>query len=189
MQVIFIFEHYKLYFLKNKKQLPLVIFSNRLILLPFTLEICEEILNGNFDITYSIGLKKGRNWPDSDILETLPRIIANLSKVNSPTGFESWMIVKKETNEIIGDIGFKGFDALHHSCDLGYGIIEAERRKGYAEEASKCLIDWVLNTDSSIDITASTHLGNTGSINLLQKLNFIEIKRDSVFRYWQLVKN
>lgn len=172
--------------MKNTAPLPKTIFSDRLLLFPFTMEICADILNENYHILERMGLQKGRNWPDSEFSDTLPRIIANLSKVNSPTGFESWMIIKKETDEIIGDIGFKGFDHLNNSCDIGYGIIEAERGRGYAEESAKCLINWVLTVDPSVNITAATLKENSSSIKLLQKLNFIETKRDANFIYWKL---
>ena len=175
------------FFLKNSKYIPKIILTNRLILIPFTIKICNDILNNNFETIECLGLKRGKNWPDSDTLETLPKIISNLSKVFLPTGFESWMIIKKETNEIIGDIGFKGLNKLNNNCDLGYGIIESERRKGYAEEAAKSLINWVLNNDSSITITASTLIDNENSIKLLQKLNFIEIIRDEILIYWKFL--
>ena len=175
-------------FLKNFEFIPKIIFTDRLVLFPFNAKICNEILNSNFKTIESLGLKKGLNWPDVDILETLPKIILNLSKVQSPTGFESWMIVKKETNEIIGDIGFKGFNASTNSCDIGYGIIEAERRKGYAEEATKAITNWILKNDYSISITAATLLNNSASIQLLQKLNFIEINRNEVFIFWKLMR-
>ena len=57
--------------------------------------------------------------------------------MDSPTGFESWMIIKKDTLEIIGDLGFKGFNHQKGSIDLGYGIIKEERQKGYAFKGSK----------------------------------------------------
>jgi ribosomal-protein-alanine N-acetyltransferase len=175
--------------LKKLKHFPKIIFTNRLILIPFTTEICVEISNKNFEIIENMGLKNNKIWPDADMLETLPKIISNLSKVKAPTGFESWMIIKKENNEIIGDIGFKGLNKLNNSCDIGYGIIKTERRKGYAEESTKSLINWALKTDPSIKITASTLIDNESSIKLLQKLFFIEINRDQNFIYWKLEKN
>lgn len=98
------------------------------------------------------------------------------------------MVIKKETNEIIGDIGFKGYNMTDNSCDVGYGIIEAERKKGYAEEASKALISWALSNESIVRISASTCIENIGSIYLLNKLNFKEIDRDNTFIYWNLIK-
>jgi ribosomal-protein-alanine N-acetyltransferase len=91
-------------------------------------------------------LSKGKSWPDMDVLETLPRIINNLTKVGYPTGFESWMIIKKDTKEIIGDLGFKGFNDKDENVDIGYGIIKEERRKGFAEEAVREIIKWVSPT-------------------------------------------
>ena len=69
--------------------------TDRLILIPYTIEICENILVGNFDLLYNKGYTKGKSWPDKDVLETVPRILKNLSENNYATGFESWLIIKK----------------------------------------------------------------------------------------------
>lgn len=133
-----------------------------------------------------MGFKRGLSWPDNDVLETLPKIINNLSRVASPTGFESWMIVKKDTLEIIGDLGFKGFNYEEGTIDLGYGIIKEERRKGYAEEAATELLKWALSDKVVKEVTASCLIDNVSSINLLKKLNFTETKRDDSMVYWSL---
>lgn len=78
--------------------------TERLILIPYTIDFCRNILNGNYRDLEVLNLKKGKSWPDADVLDTLPRIIDNLSKVKYPTGYESWMIIKKDTLEIIGDL-------------------------------------------------------------------------------------
>ncbi|MBF0596028.1 GNAT family N-acetyltransferase [Faecalibacter rhinopitheci] len=169
------------------KKLQLI--TDKLILIPFTRKICENILLNDFTELDNLGLKKGIKWPDAEILDTLPRIIKNLSKLDYPTGFESWMIIKKDTKEIIGDAGFKGVNRIIKSTDIGYGIIEAERRKGYAEEAVKALINWAFENEDLEDITASCYLDNIGSKNLLEKLNFEEIERNDEFIYWLLPLN
>lgn len=161
----------------------------RLSLYPYSLKICEEISQNNFASIKKLGLKKGLNWPDADVLETLPRIILNLSKVATATGFESWMIVKNETQEIIGDIGFKGYNFISDNCDLGYGIIEAERRNGYAEEAARALIKWAFTTEELQHITANCLHNNSSSKNLLTKLGFQEINSDEEMIYWRLKRN
>lgn len=160
--------------------------TERLILIPYTIQICENIINKNFSNLFDMGLKRGKSWPDNDVIETLPKIINNLSQVESPTGFESWMIIKKETLEIIGDLGFKGYNHKEENIDIGYGIIEEERRNGYAEEATKELIKWAFSTGLIKEITAKCLIENTGSINLIKKLNFIEVKRDHEMIYWTL---
>lgn len=166
-------------------QLP----TERLTLIPYTIPICTHILNQDFYFLEKMGLIKGRGWPDNDVLETLPKIINNLSKIGVPTGFESWMIIKNETSEIIGDIGFKGFIEEEQHVDIGYGVILEERRQGYAEEAAKALVEWVFAQDIVKEITAKCLIGNVSSIHLLQKLNFKEVKRDDIFLFWSLRKS
>lgn len=160
--------------------------TERLILIPFTMQICQNLLNDNFCDLEIWNLKKGKGWPDNDVIETLPKIINNLSKVESPTGFESWMIVKKETLEIIGDLGFKGFNYHYQNIDIGYGIIKEERRKGYAEEAVKEMIKWACSNKIVKEITANCLKENTSSINLLTKLNFIALRKEDEMIYWAL---
>ncbi|MCT2407476.1 GNAT family N-acetyltransferase [Chryseobacterium antibioticum] len=160
--------------------------TERLILIPFTTKICEGILKDDFGGLLAMGLKKGKGWPYPDVIETLPRIIDNLSKVEGPTGFESWMIIKKDTFEIIGDAGFKGYNDDKKNIDIGYGISKEERRKGYAEEAVTELIRWAFSTGMVSEITARCLLENANSINFLKKLSFTETKQDAEMMHWSL---
>ncbi|MEO5500233.1 MAG: GNAT family N-acetyltransferase [Ginsengibacter sp.] len=160
--------------------------TERLILIPYTVEICKNLLNNDFTDLLKLGLSKGKSWPDDDVLETLPKIINNLSQVESPTGFESWMIIKNDTLEIIGDAGFKGFNYNKKNVDIGYGIIKEERLKGYAEEAVIELIKWAFSNGIVKEITAECLLNNVSSIHLLKKLNFIEAARDNEMLYWSI---
>jgi ribosomal-protein-alanine N-acetyltransferase len=162
--------------------------TNRLILIPFTEQICRNLLNDDYSDLEILNLKKGRSWPDNDVIETLPKIINNLLKVEKPTGYESWMIIKKETLEIIGDLGFKGFNYNESNIDIGYGIIKEERRKGYAEEAVKEIIQWAFSNEMVKEITANCLKENTSSINLLTKFNFIELRTENGMIYWHLEK-
>lgn len=162
--------------------------TERLLLIPFTTKICQNLINNDFNDLYAIGLRKGKSWPDDDVVETLPKIIDNLSLVEAPTGFESWMIIKNETLEIIGDLGFKGFNYETENIDIGYGIIKEERGKGYAEEATKAIIKWAFTEEIVKEITARCLIDNKSSIKLLKKLNFEIIKNDLEMIYWSLQK-
>lgn len=162
--------------------------TKRLTLIPFTRQICENLINEDYSDLFQLGLKKGKSWPDKDVIETLPKIISNLSKVPSPTGFESWMIIKNETSEIIGDLGFKGFNYNEENIDIGYGLIKEERGKGYAEEATKTLIKWAFSEEIVKEITARCLIDNSSSINLLKKLDFVVTKNDNEMIHWSLLR-
>ena len=163
--------------------------TERLLLIPFTTQICKNLIHNNFSDLHTMGFKKGKSWPDDDVLETLPKIISNLSLVEAPTGFESWMIIKNDTLEIIGDLGFKGFNYEKGNIDIGYGIIKEERGKGYAEEATKALIKWAFTVDIVKEITARCLTNNNSSIKLLKKLNFVVTTNDDEMIHWSLQKN
>lgn len=143
-------------------------------------------MNGDYTDIIKMGLKKGKGWPDEDVMETLPKILNNLLELGSPTGFESWLIIKKNSLEIIGDLGFKGFDATEGNIDIGYGIIKEERKKGYATEAVTTLIQWAFSNEMVKEITARCLLDNTSSIELLKKCRFTAINKDNEMLYWSL---
>ena len=149
------------------------IVTDRLYLIPYTCEIIRQILLGDYTALENLGLNIDIDWPDEDVLETLPRILANLSKVNNnPSGFESWIIVQKQGNFVIGDIGFKGKPNGSGEIDLGYGLIKSARKKGFTNEAGNALIKWAFMSDDVVAITANCHVDNIGSINVLRGLKF-----------------
>ena len=162
--------------------------TERLILIPFTLKMCEELMENNFTSLEDLDFKTSNSWPDDDFIETLPKLINNLKKVFSPTGFENWMIIKKDSKEVIGDVGFKGFSSISQSCDIGYGIAVEHRKKGYASEALKAMIEWAFSDDGIEEVTASCLITNLNSKKLLERLTFKEIDRDKEYIYWSLQK-
>jgi len=162
--------------------------TERLLLVPFTIDICEDMLYNDYRILEEKGFVKGKNWPDKDMMDTVPKIIQKILIHNHVTGFESWMIIKKDTKEIIGDVGFKGFNVEEENVDIGYGIIREERRNGYAEEACRALIEWAFSQEIVKEITAKSFSDNFKSINLLKKLGFENILIHNGFAYWSLIK-
>ena len=156
--------------------MELQIETDRLRLLPFTKQICEEVLAGSTAALSNMNIVTAFGWPDLETLDTLPRILINLNKVQSPSGFESWMIIDKSSNTILGDIGFKGIPNEHGEIDLGYGIVDSETRKGYAKEAATGLVEWAFAQSDVKCITANCSKENYASQHILAFLNFKIIK-------------
>ena len=162
------------------------IITDRLLLIPFTKEIANIILSGDFTKLIEMGFHLGKGYPDEETLDTIPKILHNLNLVQEPTGYESWMIVLKEDMTIIGDIGFKGMPNHRGTIDIGYGIIDSERKKGFASEATHELIKWAFSNPEVRVITAKCLLDNVDSSKILTKLNFNEVGRDSRMIHWEL---
>ncbi|MFS0553941.1 GNAT family N-acetyltransferase [Brevibacillus sp. 179-C9.3 HS] len=158
--------------------------TQRLMLIPFTHRIATNILRENYEELTDMGLTLGKGWPDQDAIDTMPKIMKALDLVGEPTGFESWMIISTDGMKIIGDAGFKGRPNAEGEVDIGYGIIEAERKKGYAIEAATGLANWALSQPEVKKITAKCLLDNIDSAKVLVKMGFEEIKRDDTMIYW-----
>ena len=159
--------------------------TERLILIPFTLAVATGVLTGKLEVLKELGLNIDDAWPDSEGLATLPKIVKILETVPRPTGFESWLIVKRATMSVIGDAGFKGRPDSTGMVDIGYGIIAKERQTGFGFETAKALTNWAFAQPGVRAVTAQCLITNQASIGLLKKLGMREIARDDQMIYWK----
>ncbi|PVY44002.1 GNAT family N-acetyltransferase [Pontibacter virosus] len=164
------------------------IHTERLVLIPFTLEAARTLYAGNNAVLTYLGLQPTRFWPDQESMDTLPRIIKRLEKLPEPTGFESWMIVLKHNATVIGDAGFKGGPNQEGTVDIGYSIIEQEQQRGYGLETAQALVNWAFQHPDVKAVTANCLLENTASARILQKIGMEELVRDDELVYYRLLR-
>nr|WP_225445435.1 GNAT family N-acetyltransferase [Paenibacillus arenosi] len=60
-------------------------------------------------------------------------------------GWGVWLVISKDANEVIGDIGFKG-KPVKETVEVGYGFMPEARNNGYATESVKALVNWAFST-------------------------------------------
>lgn len=77
-----------------------------------------------------------------------------------------------QTGEAIGGIGFKGAPDTEGTVEIGYGIQEGFRGRGYAAEAVEGIVKWALAQMDVKRITAQTEPDNAASQNVLLKNGF-----------------
>jgi len=164
------------------------LYTERLILIPFTRDITKALATGNVKKVEALGLNTNGKWPRQDTMDILPFINKAFEKNRNPTGYECWMIVLKSNMTIIGDIGFKGIPDDNGDVEIGYGLIEEEQRKGYGYEAAKSMIDWAFSQDNVMSVKADCLINNAPSIRILEKAGMKETKRDNELIYWELSK-
>lgn len=73
---------------------------------------------------------------------------------------------------VVGGIGFKGIPNKDGLVEVGYGIDMAHRRKGYASEAVKGMVQWALGQAGVKCVTAQTEPGNEISQKVLLGCGF-----------------
>lgn len=81
-----------------------------------------------------------------------------------------WMIELKDGTHV-GELCFKGLNN-DGAVEIGYGISDEYRGRGYATEAVKAVTSWALNYLGVSCVEAETEADNTASINVLQKCGF-----------------
>lgn len=137
--------------------------TTRLILIPMTLEVTKSLMDGSCKEVENIGIKIDENWPREDTKDILPIILESLEESKIPSGFEAWMIVKKDNMQVIGDIGFHGKPDEKGEVEVGYGLVDNERGNGIGFESLQAIIKWAISQTNVKVIKADCLIENKPS--------------------------
>ena len=159
--------------------------TNRLILKTVDLNLIEAAAQRNTQVIEALGYKTNGEWPGHDFFEALPYFRELLLKNNGTKGFDSWIIVSKNHNEIVGGIGFFGNPDPNGMIEIGFATNKSHCRKGYCFEAAQKLLEWASSQDSVKYIRARCEADNTASKKVLTKLGFQIDYRDTELIYWK----
>ncbi|MCC5645802.1 GNAT family N-acetyltransferase [Nostoc sp. CHAB 5824] len=169
------------------------IVSQRLYLVPFTLEIVKAAIIGNSELARVLAVTVLPNWPDEEFGQNLPTIADILCKnpLQSEWGWGS-LIIHKVEKTLIGHIMIKiipdatGFAT--GSVELGYLIVPSYQQQGYASEAAKAMVDWTLCQPGMEKVTAGCDADNIGSKRVLEKIGMRLIEARGEVLIWELCK-
>jgi ribosomal-protein-alanine N-acetyltransferase len=87
-------------------------------------------------------------------------------------GWGMFMIVLRETGEVIGDIGFHGPPDETGTVEIGYGIVEQYRGRGLTAESAVALCGLAWSRPEVTRIIAQTDLDNAASAGVLRHAGF-----------------
>jgi RimJ/RimL family protein N-acetyltransferase len=82
-------------------------------------------------------------------------------------GFCHYQVVLAEEDVVIGDVGFHAPPDELGEVSVGFGIVPAARRRGYAAEALHAVLEWALRQPEVRVIHADTDLVNLASQRVL----------------------
>lgn len=161
------------------------IITERLIIMPMTYSMVLSILNGDKEAIKRLGVKLNDHWPRQDTLDILWFLKDVINKGEEVSGFDIWMVIKKDGMTVIGDAGFKGDPDETGKIEIGFGLVDGEQNKGYGYEVASSLMAWASRHDNVRTIAADCLLDNIGSIKVLVKCGMKEICRDEEYIYWE----
>lgn len=151
-----------------------VLRTDRLDLIPLTLEFCEAIVEGERGratrlLGYPIGPLPG-SWPEGDELEyAFPPYIRRLREDPSIAAWQGRAIVLRATGAVLGSVNLKG-RPLHGRAEVGYGLIEPARRRGYAREAARATVERAFRDPATREVIAVIEPSNLPSIRVAEFL-------------------
>ena len=105
--------------------------------------------------------------------------------------FYIWL---KQTNQLIGRVYFHSKYELGGEVEIGYGINEEHRNKGYATEAAKAVIKFAFEQTGQKELAAIVKPENIASRRVIEKLGFtyrgirtvFDEEEDCEFDYFKL---
>jgi ribosomal-protein-alanine N-acetyltransferase len=101
-----------------------------------------------------------------------------LKQLAADASEQPWLVratVLRAARCIVGSVGFHGPPDGRGRVEIGYDVVETERRKGYARESVAGLTDWAFATGRADVCVASVSPGNAPSLALVRSLGFRQV--------------
>lgn len=146
----------------------LFIETERLLIRPFKTEDIEPSYIMNLDAEVSKYTGDGGIVSKEEIER---RIVENVFGDYEKHGFGRLAVELKEENKFIGFTGLKYLEDMNE-VDLGYRFMKEYWGKGIATESAEACVDLGFNTLGLKRMIALILPENTGSIRVIEKLNF-----------------
>jgi ribosomal-protein-alanine N-acetyltransferase len=120
-------------------------------------------------------------WPQPDLLDVLPMQASASPELER---FGVWLMIERESNTVVGDIGFMG---LPHdeAVEVGFSVIPDRRRRGYATESSRAIVDWALRQRGIRSVIARCETDNLASIGVLDRTGFVRTGEEDGLIRWR----
>lgn len=81
----------------------------------------------------------------------------------------NWVVERKDTHELIGNISAISVSRRHHNCEIGYCYGSKYWNRGYATEALKAVINYMLDDCEMHVVEAKHHSTNPASGRVMEK--------------------
>jgi ribosomal-protein-alanine N-acetyltransferase len=148
----------------------LTVSTQRLDLIPCSAELARALIRRRIHAGVLLGTRVPDDWPAQDLRDFLPHYVQQLEADPSLLGWGIWLMIHRTESVVIGDLGFKGKPDHEGTVEIGYSVVPAYRRRGYASEATRALVGWALARPGVRRVVAECAPDNLASIRVLEKL-------------------
>lgn len=151
--------------------------THRLDLVSLSPDAIDAALAGRREETEALaGLRLPDDWPDERAARFLRM---RLDQLRSDPEWQEWlaraMVLRTNTRPMAGYIGFHGPPDVIGRAEMGYAVLPHWRRRGYAMEATKALMDWARLHHGVARFFLSVAPDNGPSLAMAAKLGFRQV--------------
>jgi len=164
---------------------PIRIGGRRLELTPLPAAAAEALPDDRSAAAAVIGSSLPDAWPQMDLLDVLPMQAAAEPATER---FGIWLMIERDTNTVVGDIGFMG-PPDGGVVEIGFSVVPDRRRRGYATEAARSLVDWAFADPAIREITARSEPENEASARVLSAAGFARIGESRGVVRWRRTRS
>ena len=102
--------------------------------------------------------------------ELLPLVRDKVRSDAGQEGWWTWVVVRRDTGEAVGSVGFGGGPDTEGAVMIGYATYPNVEGRGYATEAAAALAEWALGQPGVAHVCASMPPDNAAAIRVAQKI-------------------
>jgi [ribosomal protein S5]-alanine N-acetyltransferase len=151
------------------------IITDRLRLVPITLDIVKAVLDGRrADTEALLGAKMPSTWPGRALVERA--FLARLDEIRANPDHRLWgdrvAITRDADPRVIGSVIFHGGPDARGAVEVAYGIEEESQRQGFGHEAVHAAVSWAFCEPHVHIVCASTFTWHAASRRILEKIGF-----------------
>jgi [ribosomal protein S5]-alanine N-acetyltransferase len=151
------------------------IITNRLRMVPITVDIVEAVLDGRrADTEVLLGAKMPLEWPGRALVERA--FLARLDEIRANPDHRLWgdrvVITREGEPRVIGSVIFHGGPDAQGVVEVAYGIEGESQRQGFGREAVHAAVSWAFGEPHVHIVRASTFTWHAASRRILEKIGF-----------------
>lgn len=157
--------------------MALTISTDRLELVAGTAEMVRAEIDDPPKVFRLLEAEAPDDWPPPlNDRESMAYFAERLERGPDYYGWMWWYITLGERRDgrrvVIGSIGFKGVPDAAGTVEIGYSMVPAHQRRGYATEAVRGLVAWAFSHPEVRRVVAETFPEFTASIRVLERNGF-----------------
>jgi RimJ/RimL family protein N-acetyltransferase len=151
---------------------PETIETKRLRLVALLAHEVEALVHGDAEgASRFVGVTFPPGWPEER--EAREGLAWHLRYLQADAAHIPWrirVIVERVSGSVVGSINLKGPPSAVGDVEIGWGIVERCRLRGYALEAASAVVAWVAAQPGVRSVSATVPSGNIASQRLAARL-------------------